>query len=192
MAFVSSVNGAISVKTDISDCMKFFDGLDVNRRKIQERLMRTTGQGAVKAAKQGFSRTLKSRTGNLKRHIRYVMGFKADYVKVYSDAQSNKATSGARATSRGISFESSRLARYGFMLAKGYTITDQNAEVLTFQIGGQWKRKHRIKVEAKDWIEPSVVRYADSNELHNRLDKEFQKQIDYWEKRITGGNLNDK
>lgn len=191
MAFVSAQNGSVMVKTDIEDCMKFFDGLDVNHRRIQERLMRTTGQGAVRAAKQGFSRTLKSRTGNLKKHIRYVMGWKGEYIKVYSDAQSSKATSGSRDTKRGISFGTPRLARYGFMLAKGFTITDLHAESLVFRDSrdGKWVRKHTVTVPPKDWLEPQVIRFADSSELTHRLDKELQKQIEYWEKRITGGNL---
>ena len=191
MAHITSLYGSVSVKTDISDCMKFFDGLDVNRRRIQERLMRTTGQGAVSAAKRGFGRTLKVRSGNLKRHIRYVMGWKADYIKVYSDAQSSKATSGSRDTKRGISFSSPRLARYGFMLASGYTIRDVNCETLTFRDSrdGSWVRKHEVTVKAKDWLEPSVIRFADSTDLTQRLDKELQKQINYWEKKITGGNI---
>jgi len=192
MAYINS-DQVVVVKTDIEDCLKFFDGLDVNRRKIQERLMRTTGQGAVRAAKQGFSRTLRNRTGNLKKHIRYVMGSKAEYITVYSDAQSDKATSGLRTSRRflkyGITREHRRIARYGFMLAHGFIARATSSWGMRFQVGGQWVTKFSVEVFSRDWLEPSVVRYADSTDLHNRLESELQKQIDYWEKRITGGNL---
>ena len=189
MAQYNYKTGDLSIKTSIEDCMKFFDGLEVNRTQIQSRLMRTTGQGAVNAAKRGFGNTLKNRTGNLKRHIRYVMGSKARYVTVYSDADSGKATGGTRDTKRGWSREKRRIARYGFILAWEYTINATKPWGLRFQVGGRWVTKHSITVRPKDWIEPSVVKYADSYDLHSRLDKELQKQINYWEKRLTGGNL---
>ena len=185
--------GPISIKTDISDCMKFFDGLDVNRNQIQSRLMRTTGQGAVIAARRGFGKTLRNRTGNLKRHITYVMGDKGSRVTIYSDANSGKATSGVRTSRRlltyGISHEHRRIARYGFMLAKGFTAGAATSWGMRFQVGGRWVTVRTLRVAPKDWLEPPVIRYADSYDLHNRLEKELQKQIDYWEKRITGENL---
>lgn len=185
--------GEFSIKAEVSECMAFFDGLNVNKTQIQKRLMRVTGQGAVQAAKRGIGRTLHNRTGNLKKGMTYTMSWKGNYVKVYSGADSGKATSGLRRSQRflkyGISHEHRRNARYGFMLASGYTATATTSWGMRFQIGGVWKTKHSITVSPKDWLEPSVLRYVDSNELNLRLEKEFQKQIDYWEKRITGGNL---
>lgn len=186
-------DGAISVKTDIEDCMAFFDGLEVNKTQIRKRLMRVTGRGAVQAAKRGIGNTLHNRTGNLKRGMTYTMGWQGEYVKVYSGADSGKATSGLRPSQRflrhGITHEHRRNARYGFMLASGYTATATSSWGMRFQVGGVWVTKHSIRVSPKDWLEPSVIRYADSNDLHNRLEKELQNQINYWEKRITGGNL---
>lgn len=182
-------NGALSIRVDIRDCMKFFDGLEVNSRRIQERLMRTTGQGAVSAAKRGMTRTLHNRTGRLKKGIVYTMGHKGDYVSIYSGATSDKETAAKRSVRKGLSHEKGRKARYGFMLATGYTIEAKTSKGLVFQVDGQWKKKRTITVRPKDWLEPSVLRFADSSDLTHRLDKELQKQIDYWEKRITGGNI---
>ena len=184
---------AISIKTDISDCLKFFDGLDVNRVQIKRRLMKVTGRGAVLAAKRGVGNTLHNRTGTLKKGMTYTMGWQGEYVKIYSKADSGKATAGLRRSQRflkyGITHEHRRTARYGFMLAYGYTATATSSWGMRFQVNGKWVTKHQIRVEGKDWLAPSVIRYADSNDLHNRLQKEFQNQINYWEKRITGGNL---
>jgi len=171
-------HGVISVSADVSEALAFFDGLNVNKQAIRKNLMRVTGSGAVNAARRGVSNTLHNRTNKLKRGIRFVYGFKYDYVKLYSNADSGKPTS-----------KDGRNARYGFMLAHGYTIRDQNEETLTFMIGGRWIRKHQITVPPKDWLEPSVLRYSQSAELDQRLDKEFQRQVNYWEKKITGSNL---
>lgn len=182
----------ISIQAQVDECLRFFEGLNVNMNQIRKRLMRTTGQGAVNAAKRNFSKGLRNRTGNLKKHIRYVLGTQSKYVKIYSDAQSDRETSGIRTSKRfekyGITREHRRKARYGFMLAKGYDIDASSSWGLRFQIGDKWFTKHHIHVDAKDWLEPNVVRYANSVDLQTRLDKEFQKQIDYWEKRIVGKN----
>ena len=96
---------------------------------------------------------------------------------------SNNADSGKNTAKDG------RTARYGFMLAAGYTIEAKTDKGLTFNINGQWFRKHSVTVAPKDFVEPSVERYVGSSECEQRIDKEFQKQVNYWEKRITGGNL---
>ena len=180
-------NGSISIKVYVDDCIKFFDGLDVNRNQIKKRLMRTTGQGASQAAKRGFTKTLRVRTGRLKKSITYRMDSISCDVTVVSTADSGKAT--YRTMGKRGRVGRKKNARYGYMLAWGYDIDASTSRGLRFQIDGQWKTRHHVEVKARDWIEPPVDRYADSADLKKRLDKEFQKQVDYWEKRITGGNL---
>jgi len=36
-------DGYIRIGADISECMRFFDGLDVNKKAIQKNLLRTVG-----------------------------------------------------------------------------------------------------------------------------------------------------
>lgn len=180
--------GEFSIKAEVSECMAFFDGLNVNKTQIQKRLMKVTGRGAVQAAKRGISRTLRNRTGNLKKGMTYTMDWKGNYVKIYSSADSGKATQRAMGRN-GLRVGKARNARYGFILASGFEATATSSWGMRFQVGGEWKTRHSLKVGAKDWLEPSVIRYVDSNELDIRLEKEFQNQINYWEKRITGGNL---
>ena len=39
----------ISIQAQVDECLRFFEGLNVNMNQIRKRLMRTTGQGAVNA-----------------------------------------------------------------------------------------------------------------------------------------------
>lgn len=182
--------GFVSIETYIDQAMAVFDGLEVNSDQIQKRLMRTTGAGARNYAKRNF-KVLHSRTGTLKKSISYRLGSKGDYVVITNNATSGKATSRRELLSRGPRARSrtgigvARDARYGFMLAHGYVSTAKTSRGLTFNINGKWVTKHQVIVPAKDWIEPPVDRYVDSSELQDRLDKELQRQIDYWEKRLT-------
>lgn len=175
---MSSDGGYIRVSADINEALRFFDTLDVNHKAIKKNLLRTIGTGAKGAVKRSYGNYLRRRTGNLYRSVTSKISLSGKSVVVYNTAESGKNTA-----------KDGRAARYGFMLAAGYEIRDQNVETLTFQIDGMWKRRHYVKVEARDWVEPSVERYVRSADAKQRLDKEFQKQVNYWEKRITGRNL---
>lgn len=164
-----------SVSTDVREALNFFDGLDVNKVQIRRRILISVGNGARQAAKRGVGNTLLMRTGKLARHMQRRIDSQAMNVYVFSDAESGKNTS-----------KKGQAARYGFMLAKGYTIRDQNVETLTFNIDGKWIRKHEVTVPPKDWLAPSVERYVRSGESSVAAEKALQRQIDYWEKRITG------
>lgn len=177
-------DGFISIETYIDDAMKVFDGFDVNKNQIQKRLMRTTGIGAKNYAKKNF-KVLHSRTGKLKKSITYVLGTDGKKVVITNNAESGKLTARREMIRGGTRYGKAQKARYGFMLAHGYTIESKTSKGLIFQIGGKWIRKHKVTVKPKDWIEPPVDRYVDSMELKQRLDAELQRQIDYWEKRLT-------
>ena len=184
-AYLGDANpdGIISIEVYIDQAMAVFDGLEVNQNQIRRRLMRTTGVGAKNYAKKNI-RVIKSRTGKLKKSIGYRLGPDGKYVLITNSAESDRLTAKRETLTRG-KLGVARKARYGFMLAHGYTIESKTSKGLVFQIGGKWIRKHKVTVKAKDWLEPPVQRYADSMELKQRLDAELQRQIDYWEKRLT-------
>lgn len=181
-----SVNdGFISIEADIDDALRVFDGLAVNQKQIQKRLLRTTGMGAKNYAKKNF-RLLKSRTGRLKKSITYRLGRDGNYVVITNSAESDKATARRQTTRRG-RLGVARKARYGFILAHGFTNVSKNeTRPMRFKASdGRWVSTYRYTVHPKDWIEPPVERYVNSYDLKQRLDAELQRQIDYWEKRLT-------
>lgn len=170
--------GYVRIGSDLREAMAFFDGLDVNKKAIQRSLLRSVGVGARQAVKTNFGNHLHRRSGKLKKSVKSLVARSGNSVVISNDAESGKNTA-----------KDGRAARYGFMLAHGYTIEAKEGKTLTFNINGQWIRKHSVTVPPKDWVEPSVEKYVASGECKARLDKEFQKQVNYWEKRITGGNL---
>lgn len=170
-------DGYIRIGADISQCMSFFDGLDVNKKAIQKNLLRTVGTGAKQATKKNLNHYLRRRSGTLYKSITSRLSRSGKSVVISNNAESGKNTA-----------KDGRAARYGFMLAAGYTIEAKTSKGLTFNIDGQWFRCHSVTVHEKDFVEPSVDRYVNSADCGARIDKEFQKQVDYWERRITGGN----
>lgn len=178
----ADTRGFISIETYVDQALAVFNGLEVNSTQIQKRLMRTVGSGASGYLKKNFK--LHSRTGTLKKSITYRLGRNGDYVVITNNATSGKATARRENLKRG-NLGVERNARYGFMLAHGYVVVAKTSKGLTFNINGKWVTKHSVIVQPKDWVEPPVERYTDSSELQTRLDKELQKQIDYWEKRLT-------
>ena len=173
-----SDDGYIRVGADISECMEFFNGLDVNKKAIQKNLLRSVGTGAKQAVKKNFNHYLKRRSGTLYKSVYSVMTRSGKSVVISNNAESGKNTA-----------KDGRAARYGFMLAAGYTVNAKEGSCLTFNINGKWIRKHSVTVRPKDWVEPPVERYVGSADCAARLDKAFQKQVEYWERRITGGNI---
>lgn len=171
-------DGYIRVSADINEALRFFDGLDVNRKAIKKNLLRSLGTGAKNAVKHSYGQYLRKRTGTLYRSITSKVSRTGKSVVISNNAESGKNTA-----------KDGRAARYGFMLAQGYTIEAKTSHLLTFQVNGQWVRKHSVTVKPVDWVEPSVERYVSSADASQRLDKEFQRQVNYWEKRITGRNL---
>lgn len=169
----------ISVEADVSEALALFEGLEVNKKAITKNLMRTVGAGARQAVKKQYNHYLHKRSGKLYKSIRYVIATgKMGNVDaaITNDANSGKPTS-----------KDGRIARYGFMLASGYNITPKHARFLQFQVNGQWVRKYNIRVAPVDWVEPPVLKYVDSGDAREKLDKALQKQVDYWDKRLGGG-----
>lgn len=168
-------SGFVSIKVQVDECMNFFNGLDVNRKTIKKKLLSPVGTGAKRAVKRNYGSTLRRKSGKLYNSIFSKVKWDTSGVYVSNSAYSGKNTA-----------KDGRNARYGFMLAKGYTIAAKKSEYLTFFADGKWHRVKEVRVDAKDWVEPAVNRYANSADCDNRLEHAFQKQVDYWEKRITG------
>lgn len=170
-------DGYIRITADISECLAFFDGLEVNKDAIRANILRRVGTGGKQAVKRTFGSYLHKRSGELYRTIKSVLPKKgkSKAVVITNSATSDKPTS-----------KDGRNARYGFMLASGYTIQGKNGGLLTFNIDGHWYRKHSVTVRPVDWVEPTVEKYTNSADCHQRLEAEFQRQIDYWDKRISG------
>ena len=172
------IGGAISLQADLQECYKLLDGLETNHKTVRKAIMRAASTGGRQYVKRQFKNVLHSRTGKLYKSI-FSYVDKRGYKIVFS----NNADSGKRTSKDG------RIARYGFMLASGYTITPKQAnKPLTFNIDGKWVRKYSVTVAPKDFIEAPVERYMESADCSERMEKAAQKQVDYWEKRAERGS----
>lgn len=166
----------IQVKAQIDECLKLFDGMNANKKMIRKYLMRSIGTGAKRAAKQGYGAVLSKRSGKLYKSIKSNLRFDGSKLYITNDADSGKNTA-----------KDGRAARYGFMLASGYTIEGKTDRGLTFNVNGKWITKHKVTVPPKDWIDPPVNRYMEGPRSDEDLEKALAKQVAYWEKRLTGG-----
>ena len=165
-------DGMINLKVEIDDALKFFDGLNVNKTTIARGLLNTVGAGGKSRIKRNYPALLHKRSGLLYKSIKYTTYRNGTKVIFTNTADSGKRTS-----------KDGRTARYGFMLASGYTITAKSG-YLTFNINGKWVKKKSVTVASRDYMEEPVLRYMDSGELNRNLDATFQKQVDRLEKKM--------
>jgi len=167
-------DGVISINADISDAMAVFNGLDVNRKAIQKKLLSSVGTGGRQAIRRNYRSVLKKRSGTLYKSIRSYVKSNGSAVVFTNSADSGKNTG-----------KGGKAGRYGFMLASGYDVEAKD-KLLTFQINGKWFRMHHVHVDAKDFTEAPIERYVDSLDCKNRLETALQKQVDYWDKKLGG------
>lgn len=164
--------GIISIKADVLECVRFFDGLNVSEKTITKSIMSQVGQGGRIAARKSYPSILHKRTGKLFKSIKY---------KVYKNGQtvifSASADSGKKTSKDG------RIARYGYMLASGYTITAKK-DWLNFNINGKWVKVKSVHVDPFDFMERPIDRYMDSHDAKERIDKAFDKQLQKLEKKL--------
>ena len=165
-------NGIISVKAEVDQVLRFFDGIKVSEKSISRGIMSQVGQGGRKAVRSKYGSILHKRSGALYKSIKYKVYKNGRNVVFSADANSGKKTS-----------KDGRIARYGYMLASGYTITAKHG-FLTFNINGKWLKKKSVTVAPKDFMEGPLNRYMDSGDLKDRIDKAFQKQLDKIEKKL--------
>lgn len=156
-------DGIVSVKADIKDAMDFFSTLGVSEKTIGKAILRSVGQGGRKAMRKGYNAVLKKRTGTLYRSLKYIVYRNGKTLVFTNDASSGKRTS-----------KDGRVARYGFMLASGYTVNG------TSEDGTKWSRT----VTPRDFTEGPVGRFMKSNDCENRIDKAIEKQITKIEKKL--------
>lgn len=166
-------DGIVSIKADVKECVDFFENLAVSEKSVSKAIMRSVGQGGRRAVKRNYPTVLKKRTGELYKSIKYKVYRSGGSVVITNSAQTDKHTS-----------KDGRVARYGFMLASGYTIEAKKKSYLTFNVNGKWVKVKQVTVHEKDFTEGPVNRYLDSSTCTEDIDKAFQKQIDRVEKKL--------
>lgn len=174
--------GVFSLQVELQECYRLLDGIEHNNKMVRKYIMSAASRGGRSYVKRQYKNVLRKKTGQLYKTM-------TSYVDrpAYKIVFTNSADSGKRTAADG------RTARYGFMLATGYTIPkNQEKKLLTFKDSrdGKWVRKYGpIEVKAKDFVEGPVDRYFSSHDCEERMEKAAQKQVDYWEKRAAqGGN----
>lgn len=166
--------GIISVKADVDECLRFFDGLGKSEKSVSKAIMTQVGIGGRLAARKHYPSVLSKKSGKLYKSIKYKVYKNGRNVVFSADAVSGKKTS-----------KDGRIARYGYMLASGYSITakDPNKH-LTFNINGKWVKKKSVTVAPRDFMEEPIDRYMMSGDLKARIDKAFDKQLEKVAKKL--------
>lgn len=165
-------SGIISIQTDLREAFAMMEGLEYNRRTVTKRVLAAFGTGGRQAIRRNYSKVLHKKTGRLYKSITSYVYRNGSRVVFTNNAESGKNTA-----------KDGRAARYGFMLASGYTIQPKNGKALYWEEGGQKHFSKKVTVRPKDWVEDPIDRYADSADAESRMEKAMQKQVDYWEKR---------
>jgi len=170
--------GVISIAADVKEGVELLQELNIKKKTISKAILRTVGTGGKQAIRKGYRETLRKRTGKLYKSIRSYVYKNGTKVVFTNDADSGKPTS-----------KDGRLARYGFMLASGYTIQRKDNKPLHFQVDGKWVSAMSVRVRPRNWVEPSLMRFVNSHDCEARIDKVLQQQIDRFEKKMMkGGN----
>ena len=168
--------GFIGIKADIKEAQDLLTDLGLSRKTINKAILRSVGTGGRQAVRRNYKSVLNKRTGNLYKGITSYVYKNGTQVVFTDNADSGKKTS-----------KDGRIARYGFMLASGYTINPKvHDKPMRFQINGKWVSKYSVTVPPKDWVEAPISRYVDSADCKDRIDTAFQKQVDKWEKKYGG------
>lgn len=158
-------DGIISIKADVDQALRFFDGLGKSERSITRAIGTQVGIGGRNAVRKFYPSILNKRTGKLYKSIYYKV--KKNEVIISANADSGKHTA-----------KDGRLARYGYMLAAGYQIERKRID----KDGKEVKTK--ITVRPKDFVESPVDRYMMSGDLKARIDKAFDKQLEKVAKKL--------
>ena len=169
--------GVISLQVDLQECYRLLDGIEHNNKMVRKYIMSAASRGARSYVKRQYKSVLHKRSGKLYKSITSYVDHPAYKIVFTNSADSGKNTS-----------KDGRIARYGFMLAAGYTVSPkEKGKVLIFEVNGKWVRKHSVTVRPKDFVEAPVDRYFDSHDCEERMEAAAQKQVDYWEKRAERG-----
>lgn len=155
----------ISIKADLDEAMKLFDGLEKESPKIRRRLLAGIGTSIKNRSKKAYRSLLKKKSGNLYKSLkrRVVKSGKAVVIDAKARAENH--------------------VFYGYALAEGSTITAKKDKYLTFQIDGKWVKKESVKLPEKDYVSAPAERYLGSAEYRQQIDKLVQKEIDKLEKK---------
>ncbi len=154
----------ISVKADLDDVMETLSAIDGNKERMRRRVLSGIAMAVKGKVKRSYSTLLHKRSCTL---------YKSIQSKVCRDGRMAIVSPSASASG----------VRYGYVLAKGTTITAKKSNTLTFQIDGKWIRKHTITIPERDWVEKPARDYIDSPSYKAKLDSLVQKEIDKAKKR---------
>jgi hypothetical protein len=169
--------GTISIRADIKEAQDFLMDLGYNRKSINKAILRSVGTGGRQAIRKNYKTVLKKHTGKLYKGITSYVYRNGTRVVFTDNVDSGKKTS-----------KDGRIARYGFMLASGYSVESKNKKkpMRFMTADGKWVSTYGFRVEPRDWVEAPLQRYVSSGDCQLRIDKAFQKQIDKWEKKNGG------
>lgn len=169
--------GVISIRADIREAQDYLTQLGYKRKTINKAILRSVGTGGRQAIRKNYKSILNKRTGNLYRGITSYVYRNGTRVVFTDNVDSGKKTS-----------KDGRVARYGFMLASGYTNAskEKNVPMRFLAADGKWVSTYGYTVKPKDWVEAPLNRYVESGDCNMRIEKAFQSQIDKWEKKNGG------
>ena len=169
--------GTISIRADVKEAQDYLSELGYKRKTINKAILRSVGTGGRQAIKKNYKTVLKKHTGKLYKGITSYVYRNGTRVVFTDNADSGKKTS-----------KDGRIARYGFMLASGYTVESKNKNkpMRFLAADGKWVSTYGYTVGSRDWVEAPLQRYVSSGDCQLRIDKAFQNQIDKWEKKNGG------
>lgn len=169
--------GVISIRADMREAQDYLTQLGYKRKTINKAILRSVGTGGRQAIRKNYKSILNKRNGNLYRGITSYVYRNGTRVVFTDNVDSGKKTS-----------KDGRVARYGFMLASGYTNApkQKNVPMRFLAADGKWVSTYGYTVKPKDWVEAPLNRYVESGDCNMRIEKAFQSQIDKWEKKNGG------
>jgi len=132
---------------------------------IDRDILQELGRQSVRVIKRDYPLHFRKRTGLL---------YKSITSKFSRDKKSVIITSNATNLAQG----SKGGTRYGWVLAKGATITPKKGKTLTFMGQNGWVRLHKLVLPGRDWIVGPAMSYLRGPQMHEDIDKVVQKKLD--------------
>jgi len=155
----------VSIKAEMQEVREALDYVADYTKYIHRDVLQELGRQAVRVIKRNYPLVLHKRTGML---------YKGISSKFTRDKNAVIVTSNARDMTKGYKGGT----RYGWVLAKGATITPKKGKTLTFMGQNGWVRLHKLVLPGRDWIEGPAMSYLRGPQMHEDIDKVVQKKLD--------------
>lgn len=164
----------INIKTDLDEAIALLEDLDTNQHTMRKRILKGIGNEVKNVVKKDFRNHLKNKSGILKKSVVAKIARRGNQVVVTNDADNHGV-------------------RYGFALAKGFTITPKKGKTLTFKIGDKWIRRTSVTVPARDWFEGPAKHFMNSSAYQKKIDSLMEREVILAERRAEKARaLNEK